>query len=101
MFPLKINIREKKFLYIKWDDDSENNIKLANLRANCPCAVCSSERDENGPKYIPLYSDEQLAVLDVNLVGNYAIGIAWKDGHNTGIFEFGHLKELAEAEQSK
>jgi DUF971 family protein len=30
-------------------------------------------------------------------VGNYAIQIAWNDGHNTGIDTFTHLRALGES----
>jgi DUF971 family protein len=29
-------------------------------------------------------------------VGNYALAIAWSDGHSTGIYRFDFLRELAQ-----
>jgi ATP-binding protein involved in chromosome partitioning len=29
-------------------------------------------------------------------IGNYAIGIDWNDGHNSGIYSFEHLRFLGE-----
>lgn len=95
MTPVQIKIKEKK-LIVKWNDDSESAIKLANLRRNCPCALCASQREEEGSKYIPIYFDEQLAVSNIQVVGNYALGISWKDGHNTGIYTFDQLKNIAQ-----
>ncbi len=95
MIPVQIKIKEKKLL-VKWNDDSETIIKLANLRRNCPCALCASQREEEGGKYIPIYTDEQLAVSNIQVVGNYALGISWKDGHNTGIYTFDQLKNIAQ-----
>ena len=34
----------------------------------------------------------QAAVEDVTPVGNYAICIAWGDGHDTGIYTFASLR---------
>ena len=34
-------------------------------------------------------------VDDVTPVGNYAMCIAWGDGHDTGIYTFANLLELA------
>ena len=31
-------------------------------------------------------------------VGNYAIGVAFTDGHSTGIYSFERLRAMAEAE---
>ena len=58
MIPAKIKIRENKYLFILWDDNSESKIELKKLREFCP-------------------------------------SISWKDGHNTGIYEYSFLKNLA------
>ena len=96
MFPTKIKILNNEHLYIKWDDDTESRIKLLTLRKNCPSAISKAERDEHGDSYVPIFFGDQLTVSDIKIVGNYAINIIWKDGHNTGIYEFSFLKELAE-----
>jgi DUF971 family protein len=66
------------------------------LRRNCPCAVCQAEKDEQSSTYIPIFTLDQLTVTNMNLVGHYALAIAWKDGHNTGIYEFKQLRNLSE-----
>jgi DUF971 family protein len=33
-------------------------------------------------------------VKNIEVVGEYAIQITWKDGHNTGIFSWDYLKQL-------
>jgi ATP-binding protein involved in chromosome partitioning len=32
----------------------------------------------------------------ISSIGNYAIGIDWNDGHNSGIYSFDHLRSLGE-----
>ena len=96
MNPVQIKILHKEKLYIKWDDKSEGTISLMKLRRHCPCAVCHAERDEQSTTYIPLYTMEQLTVESMNIVGHYALAVIWKDGHNTGIYEFKQLKNLFE-----
>jgi DUF971 family protein len=96
MFPSEIKVKEKKYLYILWNDTIETWIKLANLRINCPCAVCTNERENQGSKYIPIYSNVQLMVNSIKLVGSYAIAISWSDDHNTGIYDFNYLKKLSD-----
>lgn len=32
----------------------------------------------------------------INSVGNYAITVGWKDGHHTGIYPWGVLRDIAE-----
>ena len=37
-----------------------------------------------------------LELVGIEEVGNYAIQLAWGDGHATGIYSFRFLRELAE-----
>ena len=92
--PKKIEIRDNN-LFIAWNDDTESKISLMKLRANCPCAFCSAEREKQSDSYIPLYFNEEIEIKGLELVGKYALGVKWKDGHNTGIFEFDQLKKIS------
>ncbi len=94
MKPKKIKVRDKEFLDITWDDGLHRSIKLSNLRSNCPCAICHSEKDEWSSTYIPLYTKEQLTITKISIVGTYAVGIEWEDGHNTGIYDYDYLYNL-------
>ena len=94
MNPTKIQIKDSS-LFIDWDDGDSTEISLKKLRRNCPCAYCSKDREEESDSYIPIYSDHQIAISEIHTIGSYAIGVKWKDGHNTGIFEFSHLKNLS------
>lgn len=96
MAPIQIKIKDKKYLFIKWQDSSESSVRLTSLRRICPCAMCQEERLKQGKDYIPIYSDDQVAVLNVKLVGYYGINIHWKDGHKLGIYEYDLLKRIAE-----
>jgi DUF971 family protein len=95
MMPLQIKVVDKNYLYIKWNDGTDISIKLVNLRRDCPCAICESERDQHGTKYIPIYSGEQMKIKKIQMIGNYAVGIDWADEHNTGIYDFAILKKMA------
>jgi len=95
MIQTSIKVRDKKYLVIRWDDNSETNIKLPNLRWNCPCAECSTERIQKGSSYIPIYSFEQVTITNIRTIGNYAIGISWQDGHAIGIYDFNYLKLIS------
>lgn len=95
MSPVKIKILEGKNLFIKWDDNSESLIRLKKLRKFCPCATCITIRERQSKTYIPIFNENQIKISNISVVGNYAIGIAWKDGHNTGIYEYAFLKNLS------
>lgn len=91
--PLKINIKDERFLHIDWSDGSESMLLIANLRKSCPCASCITERTEKPPTYIPLLSTAQLTLRDIKPVGAYAIQLVWQDGHDSGIYTYDKLKE--------
>ena len=95
MQPVKIEIKEKKTLNITWDDGVISEIKLTNLRNNCPCAVCKAEQEERSSTYFPIFTQEQLTITDIKIVGYYAVAVSWKDGHNTGMYEYNQLRNLA------
>lgn len=83
-------------LLLKWDDNSESSIPLNKLRKLCPCAICMTERENQSKTYISIFHSGQTKIIKIIKVGNYAIGIHWEDGHNTGIYEFPFLKNLSE-----
>lgn len=83
-------------LLLKWDDNSESSIPLNKLRKLCPCAICMTQRENQNKTYIPIFHSGQTKIIKIIKVGNYAIGIHWEDGHNTGIYEFPFLKNLSE-----
>ncbi len=95
MHPAKIKIIENKYLWIKWNDDTESKISLQKMRKLCPCATCLAERDNQSKNFIPILSSSQTTVSGIEAVGSYAIQINWQDGHNTGIYEYPFLKNLA------
>jgi DUF971 family protein len=90
-------------LAIKWDDGSENFVRLEVLRRSCPCAGCKGEVDVMGNVYRnrdePL-SPQAFQLRRVAHVGGYAIQPIWGDGHSTGLYSFDYLKKIAEAPES-
>jgi DUF971 family protein len=93
-----IKIINKENLFIKWDDNSESLIGLKYLRDECPCASCKGETVLL-KTYKPVSkqtSPEMYIIKNIETVGNYAVQISWKDGHNTGIYSWEYLKKLDE-----
>jgi len=41
-----------------------------------------------------MITPEMYLVKNIETVGEYAIQITWKDGHNTGIYTYEYLLEL-------
>jgi DUF971 family protein len=98
MVPKQIKIFEKENLLLKWDDNSESKINLKYLREECPCAGCKGETvllKTYRPVKPAAQHPEMFKIKDIKTVGGYAIQIIWKDGHDTGIYTWEYLKQLA------
>jgi DUF971 family protein len=101
MKPKKLQIVDKKELFIKWYDESESLIDLKYLRDECPCATCKGETilfRTIRPPSITVKNSSMYEVAGIKPVGGYAVQINWKDGHSTGIYTYEYLKKLASDE---
>jgi DUF971 family protein len=94
LIPKKIQKVNNIDLKIEWDNGTGSLISLMNLRKFCPCAVCVAEKEEHGDSYIPIYMKDQVTLSAIKPVGNYALAVEWKDGHNTGIYSYDYLQKL-------
>lgn len=98
--PTEINLIRDKELRIRWRDRSECVIPLERLRAACPCATCRALRDEqsrNPLAVLPRPADAAMALAEsAALTGRYALRVTWRDGHDTGIYDFALLHALGE-----
>lgn len=104
MVPKSIKVKEKKFLEITWEDDSRSKISLKYLRDECPCATCKGETvllKTFRPPAKKMITPEMYMIENIETVGEYAIQIKWKDGHNTGIYTWDYLQILDEGQQSE
>lgn len=97
----KIEVINKDKLKLKWDDDSETILTLKYMRDECPCAGCKGETillKTYRPPKPTVFSPEMYKIKNIEVVGDYAIQITWKDGHNTGIYSWDYIKELEKGE---
>ena len=95
MFPKKILVSENDSLIIEWDDGNVSEINKYLLRKSCPCALCEVEKDNNHHDY-NLFRGDKIEIVNISVIGKHAIKFVWKDGHNTGMYEFYQLLNLAE-----
>lgn len=95
MLPLKIKVSDHDSLKVIWDDGSVTLSSLLELRKMCPCAICTSEVDKHSNSHT-IFRGDQVAIENISIVGSYALAISWRDGHNTGIYEFQYLKTISE-----
>ena len=97
--PNKVEIHKDKIL-MQWDD-GHSGVHLSKvLREECPCANCVDEWTGER-KIAPGSISDNIHIMEANPVGNYAVSIGFSDGHNTGIYRFGILRELCSCEECK
>lgn len=100
MAPESIKLNKNR-LEIEWNDKQKISIGLEYLRNQCPCADCKGEQILTTPmRPVKRTADnpEMYKIKDIQLMGNYGIKIFWGDGHNTGVYNWEYLKELANGE---
>ncbi len=79
---------------VRWPNGVESRIPNVKVRASCQCALCVNEYTGEAildPATIP----GDLEAESVEPLGNYAVSIAWSDGHSSGIFSWDHLRAVA------
>lgn len=95
--PTQIKKTDNNSLLVKWNDGNENEIPLTKLRDECPCVNCKGE-SVIFESYIPIKAPFKAAgyyeIASIEAVGNYAVSIKWKDGHDTGIYSWDILRKL-------
>ena len=83
-------------LAIQWGDGVESLLAVRALRLACACAVCVDEWT-GAQRLDPTSVPEDVRPVRIEPVGRYAIQITWTDGHDSGIYPYERLRELADS----
>jgi DUF971 family protein len=81
-------------LELGWPDGHTTVYDTTTLRWLCPCAFCRGEAGM--PGWLdsgPTLTAEQTRLVDVSLVGGYAMCPTWGDGHHTGYYTYALLRD--------
>lgn len=94
--PKKIFRTKDGLLGFEWSDGTRGVCLVRDLRLACPCALCVDEH--TGEKLL----DDSTVPADIKLehlqsVGRYAAGLAFSDGHRSGIYPYDKLKDLTKS----
>jgi DUF971 family protein len=100
--PTHIDLKKDEGLTLTWADGRSDFLPVAFLRRMSPSAEAKHLREEmakNPLTVLPASASKQfgpLTALGVEFVGNYALRIRFSDGHDTGIYSWQYLRQLAE-----
>ncbi|MHB8754145.1 MAG: gamma-butyrobetaine hydroxylase-like domain-containing protein [Candidatus Acidiferrales bacterium] len=103
---VKVHVSTGAGVDITWSDAHTSHYDFSYLREHCPCATCKEGHDKKpaaaaettiSSATLPLFKPKVTARAAA-AVGNYAVQIEFTDGHATGIYSFGHLREICPCE---
>jgi len=95
--PIALGRRDGRTLVVHWQDGHAQQINVRDLRLACRCAACVDEMSGRAmldPPTVPL----NIVPTRIWSIGHYAIGVSFSDGHQSGIYTFGHLRGMVAAE---
>lgn len=93
-WPTELRLRkDRKALIVSFDGGESFELPAEYLRVRSP----SAEVQGHSPSERRIVAGkEQVQILELHPVGNYAVRIAFDDMHSTGIFSWDYLFELGE-----
>ncbi len=94
MTPTNIALHQKsRILELTWPDDVTHNLPCEYLRVFSP----SAEVRGHGPGQETLQlGKENVNIKDIEPIGHYAIKIGFDDNHDSGLYDWGLLRELGD-----
>lgn len=98
-WPVEVRVkREEALLLITYDDGLAVSLPAEYLRVESP----SAEVQGHGPHqrvWVP--GKRRVTFAAVDTVGNYALRLVFSDGHDTGIYTWKYLRELAQEQDTR
>ncbi len=88
---IKLNKAERK-LSLSFDNGKSYVLSAEYLRVHSPSAEV---RGHGVGQEVLQLGKELVAITDVEPVGNYAVRLIYSDNHDTGIYSWEYLEELA------
>jgi len=92
--PTDITLKQAEgILEITWGDEALHRHSVRELRCECPCAGCVDER--TGVRTLDVEAvPDNIGITNMQLVGRYAVKLAFSDGHDTGIYSWDRLYRM-------
>ncbi|HVY89953.1 MAG TPA: gamma-butyrobetaine hydroxylase-like domain-containing protein [Hyphomonadaceae bacterium] len=99
-WPAELRFRKAEAaLHVKFDDGFEGAIPYELLRVESPSAETKGHSAADRPP--PPAGKRKVSVTGAEPVGRYAVRIRFDDGHDTGLYTWSYLRELAEQKAAR
>lgn len=97
MTPTEIRYdKTARTLTVAFDDGTVSVMSAEHLRVNSP----SAEVQGHGRPMAPVTGKEQVGIVAIEPIGNYAVRLVFDDGHDSGLYSWPVLAELGRRVQS-
>jgi DUF971 family protein len=98
--PRALHLDRQRGLHVTFQDGTVAFLSIALLRRMSPSAEARAEREAMAKNPLHVLSPRHagsgpLAATTAELVGNYAVRIRFNDGHDTGLYGWKLLRDLA------
>lgn len=92
MRPTEITLHQKsRNLELSYEDGTHHSLPAEFLRVLSPSAEVRGHTPGSGKLQV---GKENVAIKDVEAIGNYAIRIIFDDNHDSGIYDWDYLYDL-------
>lgn len=103
IYPEHLDLKRDEALTVRWSDGKVSVYPVAYLRRMSPSADAQQTREELNSNPLAVLpsggsSGEPLRAERIEPVGRYAIRIVFSDGHHTGLYTWGYLRAIDQAE---
>lgn len=97
--PVELRLRRKsRLLEVAWPDGRRDALTFEYLRVHSPSAAVQG----HGPGQDVLQiAKENVLLVAVEPVGTYAVKLVFDDGHDSGLYTWAYLRELADTHAEK
>ncbi|MDY0030246.1 MAG: DUF971 domain-containing protein [Pseudobdellovibrionaceae bacterium] len=85
--------KSEKVLYITFDSGEKYGLTAELLRVESPSAEVQGHHPS---EKVHVIGKKDVAITDIQPVGNYAVRLVFDDGHNTGLYSWSYLYDLAQ-----
>lgn len=97
--PGKIRLRDKgKLLQLDYPDGSSYELSAEYLRVESPSAEVKGHAGQGGE--LP-YGKEEVRIKGIERMGHYALQFIFDDGHDSGIYTWVYLWQLAKEKEQR
>ncbi len=98
-WPTEIRLKkDRRVLAVTFDDGVAYELPAEMLRVLSPSAEVQGHSPE---QRVTVPGKQNVTIVALDPVGNYAVRLTFDDGHNTGLFSWAYLRTLGDEREAR